>query len=700
MSRARQARRGGEGRRWHWPRASSVARLALGLGTWAGLSLILLGYGLFPGRVELRVGQRSPTLVRAPRTVQYVDLEATERLRQEAEARAAESPQYTPLPYALADAESRLRAAWEELTQLRRSAPPEAGGRLLPLLPEEGRAWARRAGQADLEQLRAHAEAIVRQVMAKEIREGTADLGAAKQEAEALARRRAGDPGAAAALAALARIGVGPNRQYDREATRAAQEEARARVQEVVRTIAADQPVVFAGERVTRQHLAMLRALGLTSPRFDYRRLASIALIVGLMVVMLAAQTRRWARPVYDRPKLLLLLSLLLVGSLFLVHLVTLSLPHVWMLVVPAATLMAAVLLAEELGLGVALLLSVSVGLMPSGGLLGALLSLGSATVALSYVSLLWPVSRLRWIVGAMAAANLVLAVAAGLLQGQPAGSIAREAALASLLYSPGAAALSLGGIFLLQRPFGVTTHLGLLELSNPRHPLLRRMQQEAPGTYYASMMVADLADAAAEAVGADPLLARVGALYHDVGKLRRPAFFVENQGLLGTDNVHDRLSSSLSGLIIMSHVKDGVELAREYRLPPEVVDIVEQHHGRTLVSYFYQRALTGERPESVTEDAFRYPGPVPHTKEAALVMLADSVQAAAKSISEPTPQRVQQMVRDIVRDRLVDGQLAECDLTFRDVAAAEAVMGRVLSALLCHGRIEYPEPAGASAGR
>ena len=287
----------------------------------------------------------------------------------------------------------------------------------------------------------------------------------------------------------------------------------------------------------------------------------------------------------------------------------------------------------------------------------------------------------------------MLLVGAIGLLQAQPLAGIAREAGLAALLYSPGAAVVSLGGIFLLQRPFRITTDLWLLELSNPQHPLLRRLQSEAPGTYFGCLMVADLADAAAEAVGANALLARVAALYHDIGKLSRPAFFVENQVLLGVDNVHDKLSSSLSGLIIISHVKDGVELAREHRLPRELVDTIEQHHGTTLVSYFYQQALSGERPESVSEDQFRYPGPLPRSKEAALVMLADSVQAAVKSIAEPTPPRVQQMVREIIRDRVVDGQLKECDLTFRDIAAVEATMARMLTASLFHTRIEYPEP-------
>jgi hypothetical protein len=547
--------------------------------------------------------------------------------------------------------------------------------------------------------LQKRAGEILRQVMSQEIREGTGEVKSAQDDAAQLAAQNAKPPEGEELLAALVSHNVAPNRRYDEDATKAARAEARAKVQDVVRTIAADYPIILPGERVTRQHLAMLQALGLSSPRLDYRRVMSIGLIVAVIVGLLGVQTYRWGRRVYERPKLLLLLSLLLVVALFVVNLLALSLPNPGMLIVPTVALVAAALLTEEVALALAIALSLLIGVMANGNLVATLLSLGSAVVALACVSYLWPISRLRWIVGILAGANLALVAAAGLLQMQSMTAVAPEAALAALLYSPGAAALGLGGILLLQRAFGITTHLGLLELTNPQHPLLRRLQAEAPGTYYASQMVADLADAGARAVGADALLARVGALLHDIGKLQRPPFFVENQGLLGTENLHDRLSSSLSGLVILSHVKDGVELARQYRLPREVIDIIEQHHGMTLVSFFYQRALSGDRPESVTEDHFRYPGPLPQTKEAALVMLADTVQAAAKSIAEPTPQRVQQLVSDITRDRVVDGQFKECDLTFRDIAAAEATMAHVLAALLCHTRIEYPVPAAAGPG-
>ncbi len=698
MKRLRAVRQRNGERKNHWLQRHTAMRAGIGLLTWAALSLILLGYNLFPGRLSLRVGESSPTLVRAPRMAQYVDRDETERLRREAETRVA--PQYSPLPYARADAEKRVSQTFAALREAKNAtSSPDAIRSKVPWVPKESADWLASVSTSDLEKIEEETRAVVREVMGKEIREGTGDLKAAKEQAEALAHRRQRSSAAAALVAQIAKRELVPNRRLDREAGDAARAEARERVQEVLRTVDADQPVIFEGERVSREHLDMLRALGLTSPRLDYRRLVSTVLIVGLIVLLLGLQTRHWARPVYERPKWLLLVSLLAVTSLFVINLIALALPNAWMLIVPAAALMSAALLADTIGMALALALSLLVGLMANAGLPATLLALGSAATALAFSSQLWPVSRLRVVVGAMSASNLILVAAVGLLQSQQAASITREALLAAGLYSPGAAILALGGIYMLQRPFGITTHLGLLELLNPQAPLLKRLQAEAPGTYHHSMMVANLAEAAAEAVGADTLLTRVGALYHDIGKLYRPAFFVENQALLGVDNVHERLSSSLSGLIIVSHVKDGVGLARQHRLPPEVVNIIAEHHGATTMSYFYHQALSGARPEGVSEEQFRYPGPLPSTKEGALVMLADGVHAAAKSIQDPTPQRVRQMVREIIRERVVGGQLEHCELTFREVSTAEEVLNRSLTAQLCRSRIPYPEQVEGGVG-
>jgi hypothetical protein len=199
--------------------------------------------------------------------------------------------------------------------------------------------------------------------------------------------------------------------------------------------------------------------------------------------------------------------------------------------------------------------------------------------------------------------------------------------------------------------------------------------------------MVGNLAEAAAEAVGADSLVVRVGTYYHDIGKLRRPAFFVENQ--LGIENPHDTMTPSLSALTVSAHVRDGLELAREYGLPQAIADFIPQHHGTTLLTYFYHKAL--ERGDALDEAAFRYEGPKPQTRETAIVMLADAAEAAVRSLNRPTPDRIEEVVRRIIRGKLEDGQLDECNLTFRDLDRIAAAFVRISSGVL-HPRLEYPD--------
>jgi putative nucleotidyltransferase with HDIG domain len=207
--------------------------------------------------------------------------------------------------------------------------------------------------------------------------------------------------------------------------------------------------------------------------------------------------------------------------------------------------------------------------------------------------------------------------------------------------------------------------------------------------------MVGNLAEAAAEAIGADALLVRVGTYYHDIGKLRRPAFFAENQ--MGIDNPHEKMTSSLSAVTIAAHVRDGLELAREYDLPQTIADFIPQHHGTALMSYFYHQAL--ERGEVLDESAFRYEGPKPQTPETAILMLADAVEAAARSLTKPTPDRLEEVVRRLIREKLEDGQLDECRLTFRDLDRVAAAFVRILTGIL-HPRLEYPDLEGELARR
>ncbi len=252
-------------------------------------------------------------------------------------------------------------------------------------------------------------------------------------------------------------------------------------------------------------------------------------------------------------------------------------------------------------------------------------------------------------------------------------------------------AVLAIGTIPFLEHIFKITSPIRLLELSNPGNPLLRRLQIEAPGTYQHSIMVGNLAEAAAEKIGADALWARVGSYYHDIGKIRRPYFFVENQ--FAQENPHEKLNPSLSTLIITYHVKEGAEIAREHGLPGKLIEIIEQHHGTDLVRYFYMRAtgnIQGEK-EILNEGDFRYEGPKPQTKEAALVMLADSVEAAVRSLPKPTPSKIETLIQRIIRERLDDGQFDECNLTLKDLNQIKNSFIKILGGLF-HNRIEYPE--------
>jgi putative nucleotidyltransferase with HDIG domain len=257
---------------------------------------------------------------------------------------------------------------------------------------------------------------------------------------------------------------------------------------------------------------------------------------------------------------------------------------------------------------------------------------------------------------------------------------------------SYGVAFLVLGILPSIERLFDITTGMTLAELRDPKRPLLRQLQQRAPGTYNHSLQVANIAEAAAESIGADSLLVYVGALYHDIGKINKPDYFVENQS--SGQNKHDKLSPAMSLLVIIGHVKNGIELAREYGLPRQIIHFIESHHGTTLVEYFYHAAkakseFTDAGP-SVAEVEYRYPGPKPHTKEAAILMLSDAIESATRAMPEPNPSRIENLVRKLSQKRLEDGQFDQCDLTFKELSMIEdAIINRLLA--IYHGRISYP---------
>ena len=258
-----------------------------------------------------------------------------------------------------------------------------------------------------------------------------------------------------------------------------------------------------------------------------------------------------------------------------------------------------------------------------------------------------------------------------------------------------------LGGIFagiivtgfspLIEKIFGYTTDMKLLERANMDQPLLRELMVQAPGTYHHSIIVGNMVEAAAEAIGANALLARVSAYYHDIGKIQKPLYFIENQ--MGYENKHEKLAPSMSSLILIAHIKDGVEMALQQKLEAPIVEIISQHHGTGLISFFYQKALDlkGGDVSQVSMEDFRYPGPKPQTGEAGLVLLADSIEAASRTLVDPTPARIQGLVQRIIQNAFTDGQLDECDLTLKDLSLISTSFTKILTGIF-HHRIEYPE--------
>jgi cyclic-di-AMP phosphodiesterase PgpH len=304
--------------------------------------------------------------------------------------------------------------------------------------------------------------------------------------------------------------------------------------------------------------------------------------------------------------------------------------------------------------------------------------------------------SKLIEVGGGAALAMIAATVGASLLSLEPVAFL-----VSNCLYT-GAAGLATGFAVLgilpfIEKAFHITTGMTLLELADASQPILRRLAMEAPGTYAHSLQVANLAETAAEAIGANALLARVGSYYHDIGKMNKADYFIENQS--GGENRHLNLNPNVSYLIITGHVKDGVELAKEYNLPTQLIHFIQQHHGTTLVEYFYHQARTQQSQRepsapAIADHQYRYPGPKPRTREVAIVMIADAVESACRAMSEPTASRVETLVHEIALKRLLDGQFDECDLTMRELDQVERTMVKTLLGIY-HGRIAYPSMEG-----
>lgn len=417
--------------------------------------------------------------------------------------------------------------------------------------------------------------------------------------------------------------------------------------------------------------------------------------LVGFGEILLFAYFLKRLRPSIWRDNLALaLLGLVATISLLAVRAVSTALgeaannPTLGVLIVaglPAGAMLIGALMSPSLAIVMVAIGSLGLAASGSFGEAQIIVSCGAAWTSVLVMSPLK--NRSGLIRGAIALTASMAALSAFVVgdAGHDAKTILIGAAWGGLA-GVAATALFWLGIALLERPFRLDTPMALYELSSPDSNLLRQLREEAPGTFAHSQNVAMMAEAAALAIGADPLLARVGGLYHDIGKLKRPGFFIENQ--VGY-NTHGKLTPNLSAVIIAAHVKDGVELAHENRLPLRVCEIIGQHHGTCLITYFYHQAIGSGEPDPILEQHFRYEGPKPRTKEAALVLLADTVEAAGRCLEAPTPSRISNLVQDLVEMRRSDGQLDDSELSFGDLPKIKEAFIKTLSAIH-HQRVDY----------
>lgn len=515
-------------------------------------------------------------------------------------------------------------------------------------------------------------------------------------EARAAALSRCDD----LALARLSGKLIQPDTFLDPQATRELADRRAAAVDPVTSVFQYGQIVVREGEEVSELQYRQLQQLSSERSLAEYSlsAIGTLTLAIGLILIPWRYFGHARKKIFYDPDRMGTFFSILL-GSVILMkaglmliagfHLGTLSTLNILIYALPVVS--GAALIAILLDLHIAMVYStifaIICGLMTGQDIhFSIYVFIASLVAAFSSFSFRNRLDLLRagfW--SSLAGSAIVMGTF--LVQGSIWELESLWAILFIFLGGQLAMIVAAGFLPLFESLFGMTSDLRLLELSNLGHPLLKQLVIRAPGTYHHSIIVGSLVEAAAERIGVNPLLARVGAYYHDIGKMKKSEYFVENQR--DSFNRHDTLTPSMSSLVILNHIKYGMELAEEYNLPRAITDVIQQHHGKTLIRYFYQKAL--ENGESVKEENFRYAGPKPQTRAAALVMLADGAEAACRSIAEPTHNRIQARVLKILNNVFVDGQLDECDLTLKDLSAIAESFTTVLTGIY-HHRIEYPE--------
>jgi putative nucleotidyltransferase with HDIG domain len=692
------------------PLAAFTRRDAIRLSVAATVLIValtaILSIDVIPAAYHVAVGDIAPATILAPRTVDFQSQILTKQAQDAAVQAVPPQYDYTPQKGDLAAA--RQTAEFDRLVApvdaafgavLSDTARKAALAGALPSLSSTALATLQGLDRSTWTALRDEMRRTLDTTEQAEVRDS--ELNVARQALpDALPAALPADQRALAAE--IIEPLLVANSSYDDAATQAARNAALQETAPVMVTVKQDEVIVDQGHTITPTALEKIQALGLETSQLDPAKLAGWLLLAALVVALLLGWMWRYRPEFWHRDNALLLVGLLLAGAVLALKLTAGRSVMPFFIPVAAVGLLLTILLDSGAAIVVLGTLAVLAGAVSGTVELAAYVFLGG----LVGIVALYRADRFHHFVQAgvgMAIVNATV-VAIFTLLGERDLTGVLQLWGASLASAGGAAIVAVGSFTVLGNVFGITTSFQLLELANPSQPLLRRLLLETPGTYHHSLMVGNLAERAAEAIGADPLLARVAAYYHDIGKLANPAAFIENQAGMG--NVHDLLTPQESAAVLKEHVGNGIDLAYQFGLPKAIIAFIPQHHGTALMSYFYAKAqeqavaaagvIPGTPEEaavvaSVDQARFRHAGPKPQSREAAILMLSDSVEASVRSLTGHDEPTIRAMVNAIIRERLEDGQFDECDLTLRDLERIrEAFVSQLLG--MYHQRIEYPQ--------
>jgi len=502
-----------------------------------------------------------------------------------------------------------------------------------------------------------------------------------------------------------------PNLTFNKKETEERKKSTKEKINPVYLQIKRGEIILRPGDRVREEHLLVLQALRKAQER---SHLLIMLIGMGLLTFLILASLYQFStqniRKIAPAQKDLLFLATALLGIVALLKLFQLStdalgeeflsIPsssYIYLFPIATGAMLVRIVLNSEVAIAFTLLTGYFSAVLMGNQLFYFIFTVVGSLIGAHRVARCEQRSILIKAGISVGGINVLMIIAYNLLSGNPLRMTLLPDLIMGFLGGALASVLVLGIVPIVEIVFGYTTDIKLLELANMDHPVLKDLILQGPGTYHHSIIVGTLVEAAAKSIGANPLLTRVSAYYHDIGKLKKPLYFIENVG--GEDNKHNHLTPAMSALILISHVKDGVEMARENRLGERIGHIIQQHHGTSLISFFYQKAKGKENPEmeSVNEEDFRYPGPKPQTKEAGIVMLADSVEAASRALTDPTPSRIKSLVQRVTNNIFLDGQMEECELTLKDLQKIQESFDRILTAIF-HQRVDYtPEASEAT---